>query len=913
MSISAFLVPRVLRLCAIAFVSTQVCWAQQTDTWQTDTQQEESQQAQSPSFAELKTSGLQRSRFKAVPDPAAEVDVGIDVVSPQPDTKGFDSSIKSLLDRHCVDCHGPDTVEGNIRIDTLDADLIHGTDTQWWSEVFAVVTNGEMPPPDSSDLSDAERERLVTWLSVELQRASRVRQRSGTRSAFRRLTNYEYNYALQDLLGQPWNFAKDLPPEARTEEGFENSSDRLHLSVSQLETYHRIARNALRRVTASGQRPPTRHWSISARDAAEREWARQDTQIHSLEKRLRKQPKKLAVELERLRERFEPHDGQAFFLDPSGQRKAVATWKYHGAKFAFAPREVKGNASQQNDCVAVLPNGRNSKLIFELGNQLPDEGTMRVAVRAWRDDSESDDLPSLQLHFGWQASNEGRALLRVSKEDVSVTGLSDRPQWIQWDVPLGEVYPRNSVRKTSPMGAMPSPSEYIKLVNSAVSKSVVHVDHVFVSAPVYDQWPPESHRRIFFADDATRDETSVAREIITTFMKRAWRRNIYEDEVRRKLALFETMRSTSDGFEEAVLEVLAAVLSSPNFLYVHNAGRESDAFALASRLSLFLWCSVPDDELVSLASSGRLTQPDVVAAQIDRMLADPRSDRFIKHFVHQWLDLELLEFQNFTQHQRGFDPLLKEAMLREAPELFKFILRENASVLDFLHCDYAIVNERLARHYGLPNVKGNHFRRVPLEPHHRRGGLLTQAGILAMNSDWPDSHPLKRAIWLLESVLADPPPPPPPAVPQIDLADPAIAKMSLKERIEDHRNHAACMSCHVKIDPWGIAFENYDAMGRWRQTIKGKPVDASSELFNHQTLDGMDGLKRFLLQNRQDQFVRATVSKLLTYALGRPLTFADQAEVDAITSRVRRGGDGLKTILQCIVQSELFQSRGITP
>ncbi|MEC9188730.1 MAG: DUF1588 domain-containing protein, partial [Planctomycetota bacterium] len=177
-----------------------------------------------------------------------------------------------------------------------------------------------------------------------------------------------------------------------------------------------------------------------------------------------------------------------------------------------------------------------------------------------------------------------------------------------------------------------------------------------------------------------------------------------------------------------------------------------------------------------------------------------------------------------------------------------------------------------------------------------RGGLLTQAGFLAMNSDWPDSHPLKRAIWLLECLLDDPPPPPPPAVPQIDLADPRIAEMTLKERIEDHRNQAACRSCHVKIDPWGIAFENFDALGRWRDQIKGQPVDASSELYNHETLNGVEGLKRFLLERRQDQFVHAMVSKMATYALGRSPGFEGRAELDEMTAKVRAQGDGLKTI-----------------
>jgi len=209
----------------------------------------------------------------------------------------------------------------------------------------------------------------------------------------------------------------------------------------------------------------------------------------------------------------------------------------------------------------------------------------------------------------------------------------------------------------------------------------------------------------------------------------------------------------------------------------------------------------------------------------------------------------------------------------------------------------------------LTHVRGNHFRRVQVDASQNRGGLLTQAGLLAMNSIGDDSHPLKRGVWLLERILNDPPPPPPPAVPEIDLADPEIAKMTLKERIEDHRNHAACMSCHAKIDPWGIAFENYDALGQWRNQVKGKPVDAASLLFNKQELSGMDGLKRFLLEHRQDQFVRALVYKMATYALGRPMTFGDHARIDNITADVRQHGDGLVTMIHTLIASELFQSR----
>ena len=199
------------------------------------------------------------------------------------------------------------------------------------------------------------------------------------------------------------------------------------------------------------------------------------------------------------------------------------------------------------------------------------------------------------------------------------------------------------------------------------------------------------------------------------------------------------------------------------------------------------------------------------------------------------------------------------------------------------------------------------FGLVPLGPAHSRGGLLTQPGLLAMNSDGKDSHPLKRGIWLLESFLNDPPPPPPPAVPEIDLSDPEIAKLSLKQRMEDHRNDPACYSCHAKIDPWGIAFEEFNAVGSFRTEIQGKPVDSTSQLFNGQTLDGVDGLKRYLLQNRQDQFVRALVYKMTTYALGRPLRFSDRASIEEITAKVRQQGDGLATIVRLITTSNLFK------
>ena len=894
------------------------------------------QVAVAPSLDALKRSGWLHSRYR---DLAASAPRPAEI--PQPKLAEYEAQIKPILANFCVDCHGPDTKEGNVQIDTLDPNLHTGKDVDWWNEIFAVIGKGEMPPPDSEQLSEADRKRIFDWLSGELQSASIVRRQSGSHSAFRRLTRYEFDHALQDLLGLPWNFAKDLPPEPVSPDGFLNSSDQLHMSVSQFETYQRLARTALKRATVRGDKPQPLRWGLTMGEVSRLEWPKLDAQIAKAKEMFQGDESKLKEELDRLEGSFRKAHPRAYFRHVASGCTAVANWDYSGARYANAPNDAAVPPPDAVEHVAILPAGQAFNI--ELGNLLPDEGVLRVRVRASRTSTQTQRLPSMELQFGWQASNEGRALLRVSLQDTPITAKPGSPEFYQWDIPLGEIYPRNSVRDSSPMGAIPSPSEYIRLVNSSASPDEILIDYVEVLAPVYDQWPPESHRRIFdVSAKAGRDVVAASQDagtepadgkqpgvdphadaavIIRDFVAKAWRRSPTEDEVRRKLELFEKMRPHCESFEEAIVEVLASVLASPQFLYVVQDASDVEANArtssrrqltpteLATRLSLFVWCSIPDPELLEAAESGQLANPQLLQAQVQRMLADPRSHRFAEQFVQQWLDLERLEFINFEQHVGGFDPLLKEAMRQEPVALFSEMLTNNESVLNFIHADYTMANERLARHYGIDGVLGNHFRRVRLDGDFRRGGLLTQAGPLAMNSDYPDSHPLKRGKWLLESLLNDPPPPPPPAVPQIDLANPEIAKMTLKERIEDHRNHPACISCHIKIDPWGIAFENYDALGKWRDQVQGKPVDASSELFNHQTLDGMEGLKRFLLQGRQDQFVAALVHKMTTFAIGRPLTFADRADLDAIAAEVRHGGDGLATMVTSIVSSEPFRSK----
>lgn len=866
------------------------------------------------SLAELKVQGALRSNYREADSKPAVIGV------PKPDLVTFQRDIEPILAKACYGCHGPRKQKGEIRIDTLDADLFGGRDVDWWLEVLAVLTNGEMPPEDDAELADSDRARVIEWLASEVQIASTTRRATKTHSSFRRMARYEYNYALQDLLGLPFDFAEDLPPDPTSVDGFQNSSDVLHLSGVQFRAYLESSRKALRLATVVGSRPKPMYWGVSMEAASAVEWRKQDQQLKNIRKKHAADPEKLQSELARQEKRHRVRPNRAYYEDRSTGRVAHQSWGYNGASFAWKPAAEQSDPPKASGYLGVIPKGRG--MIVELGNQLPEQGMLRIRVRASRAVRNDAIAPSMQLHFGWQASNDSSAVMKISEQDLVVT--IGEPRFYQWDIPLSQIYPRNLVRTTSKMGALPSPSEYLKIVNGSVTGADIEIDYVEVTAPFFEQWPPASHSEVFITRRDGVSDREYARDVIAAFLPRAWRRDVTPAEVDRKLDLFVKLRPKCDSLEDAVIEVLATVLASPNFLYIVESGplavtpsqgaeqstqRLSD-LELASRLSMFLWCSTPDEELLRLAKLGRLHDSTVLEQQIERMLFDPRAQRMSRHFVRQWLGLELLDFLHVDRKAYPhFDAALREAMAQEPIVFFHEVLRNDHSVLEFLHSDFTMANERLAQHYGLPDVTGNHFRRVELLPEQRRGGVLTQAGLLAMNSDGLDSHPLKRGIWMLERLLNDPPPPPPPAVPEIDLADPEIAKLTLKQRIENHRDSPACMSCHAKIDPWGIAFEEYDAVGLWRTEVQGKPVDSVSYLFNRQKLDGVDGLKRFLLENRQDQFVRAMVHKLTTFALGRPLAFTDRAAIDQIAAAARQQGDGLASMVRVIATSLLFHSK----
>ncbi len=817
---------------------------------------------------------------------------------PKANVEVFHQSIGPTLIRSCLVCHGPDKSEGRLRIDQLNPDLLNGPDAEKWQEVFDAISKSEMPPDDAPDsaLADDERRRIVDWLSEELNAASRVRRNSMEHSSFRRMTNYEYNYALQDLLGLTYSLPNKLPTETVSNDGFRNSSELLQMSAMQFEICREIGLNALRRVTVVSDRPQPVQYVLSMKEEFEKASSSNDARTFER-----------GSEKER-QFRNQPH----LLIRDSG----------HGVVFAGGktlPRTDPGSAEsarKDNDAapsvVLALPASRELKL--DLDRFLPDDGVMRVRIRAGRSTMNPKESASLRLIFSAHTSNDANFSQVISEQDVPVTASATESQTIEFDIPLSDIQ-RNPFRKLET--TFPRRDEFLHIQNVSNANGgeqplQVLIESIEITAPFYESWPPRTHSNIFFASDHRENEDVYGREVLGRFLRRIWRRPVGKEDIDPFMSLFAKYRPEFSTFEETMVEVLATTLATPEFLYLthRTAAENADSSErisdqeFASRLAMFLWSSVPDEELLTLAEQGTLRKPEVLRAQVNRMLTDARSSRMSKHFVEQWLGLDRMDSVNHLT-----DVSLKDAMLAEPVAFFDHVRRHNLSVVDFIHSDYVVVNERMASHYQIPEVYGPQFRAVPISPSLNRGGILTCAAIMTINSDGKDSHPLKRGVWMLKRILDDPPPPPPPNVPEVDLTDPEILKMTLKERIVNHRNKPACLSCHSRIDPWGIAFENYDALGAYRTQIGGQPVDAAAELFNGQPLTGIDGLKQYLLVDRQDQFVRAMVQKLTSYALGRPMSFGDSAEIDSLTASIRQKGDGLDDLIHLIVQSDLFNSR----
>jgi hypothetical protein len=425
---------------------------------------------------------------------------------------------------------------------------------------------------------------------------------------------------------------------------------------------------------------------------------------------------------------------------------------------------------------------------------------------------------------------------------------------------------------------------------------------------------PASHQRIFCCQPAPTNKVDCARQILATFARRAYRRPVSDDEVGRLLTLFALAQQGGESFEGAVKVALQAVLVSPHFLFRGELQPEPDnpraihpvnEFALASRLSYFLWSTMPDDELFALAARGALRQN--LDAQVRRLLKDPRSAALVENFAGQWLQTRnVMQMTPDRKQFPAYDDALRAAMMKETDLFFEHVLREDRSVLEFLDASYTFVNERLARHYGLAGVTGDQFQRVSLKGT-PRGGVLTHASVLTITSNPTRTSPVKRGKWVLENILGAPPPPPPPDVPELKEGGPLTG--TLRQRMEQHRENALCASCHARMDPLGFGFENFDAIGAWRDKDGEFPVDPSGQLVTGEHFKGPAELRAILLKRKKDDFVRCLAEKMLTYALGRGLEYYDTCAVDQVARHLAKNNYKFSALVLGIVKSAPFQMR----
>ena len=426
-----------------------------------------------------------------------------------------------------------------------------------------------------------------------------------------------------------------------------------------------------------------------------------------------------------------------------------------------------------------------------------------------------------------------------------------------------------------------------------------------------------SRRKIFVCRPVSSGEDDAcAKRILTRLITGAYRRPVTDSDLRAPLKFFRDAKS--GGFDAGIEMALCAVLVSPEFLFrieqdragvaPNTAYRISD-LEFATRLSFFLWSSIPDEELLTAATQGKLRNPAVLEAQVRRMLADPRSKALGTNFAGQWLHLRSLE--SITPDMRGFpdfDDNLRQAFRQETEMLFETVVKEDRSVLDLLNANFTFVNERLAKHYGIPNIYGSRFRRIPLEPDSVRGGLLRQGSILMVSSYATRTSPVIRGKWVLENLLGTAPPPPPQVVPALKENPSGLKFMSMRERLAEHRSNPACSGCHRLMDPIGFSMENYDAVGRYRTAEEGKPIDAAGSLPDGRTFVGAAGLQKALL-DRPDLFAQTLTEKLLTYGLGRGVEYYDAPAVRKITRDAKLKGYTFSSFIVGITSSEPFQMR----
>jgi hypothetical protein len=761
------------------------------------------------------------------------------------------TDFRPVIARYCVNCHSERVKAGGLVLENLDLANVpaHG---DVWEKVVRKLRGGMMPPQGMPRPDPPTVDGLVASLETTLDRAAAANPNPG-RPLLHRVNRAEYANAIRDLLALDVDPSALLPADDSSS-GFDNVADVLGVSSVLIERYLSAA------MKISALAVGDVHLTTAEETYRSRADSRQMQHVEGLG---------LGTRGGLLIRHTFPVDAE-YIIKPTLWRNNVG--------------RLRG--TQDPHQLEISVDGERVHLVTV--------GTPEEHVRTF------DDRRNAESIEPFDKSLSVRVPIKAGPRVIGVT----------------------FVDKT----AAEEPLRLRPLLNQADGTDtygVPKVDTVTIAGPYNITGPgdtPSRHRIFACRPAATGSDEPCVQRIVSALARHAYRRPVTDSDIQLLLEFYRSGRSEG-GFEAGVQHALARILASPEFVFrveseppgaapgtVH---RISD-LELASRLSFFLWSSVPDEQLLQVAAEGQLKTPAVLEQQARRLLADPKSQALVDNFAAQWLYLRNLRnadpnFDDFPD----FDDDLRQAMRRETELLFESVVRENRSVLDLLNADYTFVNERLARHYKIPKVYGSQFRRVPVLDEARKG-LLGQGSVLTVTSNANRTSPVRRGKWILENLLGTPPPSPPNNVPPLKENAERDVPLSMRAQMEEHRTNPACAGCHKLMDPLGFALENFNAVGAWRTKDSGLPVDASVELADGTKVDGPVALRRWLVR-RPESFARVVTEKLLTYALGRGLTWSDMPAVRAIVRDAARQNYRFSALMSGITKSVPFQMRAVPP
>jgi mono/diheme cytochrome c family protein len=804
----------------------------------------------------------------------------------------FHHTVQPFFAKHCFTCHSGDDAENGFRLDVIKDELALKDSDEALEDVLGMLNRHKMPPSDEPQPAAAEVAPVVAWLQNHLVGDLNAPVNPG-RVTLRRLNRAEYNNTIRDLLAIDFRPADNFPADDMGY-GFDNNGDVLSMAPVLMEKYLTAADQALEKAifVEPVVAPPVQHWEAA-----------------QLEGNIPKSDPTASVT------RGTPEVG-------GGPRVAILLgriFNYNGEIYTDCEIPADGDYILRVRAYGLAGSvtRQRPQVAFHLdGAQVQKPITIvEDQKNAAFDALEKMPLPAgkhrISLSFLNGATAEEYAIAKLTAPapaaPVPVVNPNDDD-----DKPAA-----GRGRRGGGGGGPAGPT--VQTPTGKPTLGVIAIELEGPLAPTLDRMP-ESYRRVMVAQpSATVSKAAAAEQIVRHFATRAYRRPVREDEVARLMALWAKGDADGRSFDQSIDHVLQAVLVSPAFLFRMEldpqAGEQVSGvhtlneYELASRLSYFLWSSMPDDELSALAAKGRLRAN--LDAQVRRMLKDPKSSALVTNFASQWLQLRSM--QNAAPDAAlfpAFDESLRDAMTKETELFFNAIVQDDRSVLDFINADFTFVNERLAKHYGLPGVTGDNFRRVTLPP--ERGGLLAQASILTITSLPNRTSPVLRGKWVLENLLDAAPPPPPPNVPALTEAGQGQIKGTVRQRMEQHRKNPACASCHQEMDGIGFAMENFDAIGAWRSKDDGVEIDARGSLPGGKTFNGPAELRK-VIQAQSEQFARCLANKMLTFALGRGLQPYDRRTSDAIVEAMRKNDNRFSTMIEEIVRSDAFQKRNGKP